>query len=103
MPKVVGRVDCFECKREIDLKENKGGRFYHDCSGKAGCLAHHRYNPDIATPEDVPGFKPLRKETAPVADVRPEPSPVPKHQAREKEIVVPKDGNDGGNLGFIRW
>lgn len=70
-PRIHGHVACHECGEETELREQQNGRFYYNCNDRRrGCLAHHRFNPDIATPEDVPGFIPLRKQsvTAPIAD-----------------------------------
>ena len=103
MPEIVGRVKCYECSRVNHLKADKKGRFYANCSGRGGCLSHHRYNPDIATAEDVPGFMPLKQEPARVTEkpVTEPVKPVTNLEKGARNDAVREE--KGGNAGFLRW
>ncbi len=82
-PKIVGRVICYECKKEINLRQNVKGHFYYRCvddrkNNHFGCGEGHDYTPDITDINDIGGYvKPVDDPPPPVEDNPAKPDATP--------------------------
>ncbi|MGB0749704.1 MAG: hypothetical protein ACPGO3_13250 [Magnetospiraceae bacterium] len=80
-----------KCTQTIEIRRQKNGRLYYNCSGRGGCKHHERFDPDIDNPNDLP-ISTWARPDAP--NVKEAPAETPEPQPKTKE------GGSGDGWGF---